>query len=132
MREDSLRQAVLSSPLDAGAHLEYGVVLLDLQKDSLALAEFQQAIRLNPSLARAWDRLGFYYATRGRNYAQSEEALSKAVALEPDNPSYWTNLGNCHFESGDKKAALACWRRALALRPEDSVLRNNISALQRD
>jgi tetratricopeptide (TPR) repeat protein len=132
MREDSLRQAVLSSPSDAGVHLEYGVVLLDLQKDSLALAEFQQAIRLNPSLARAWDRLGFYYATRERNFALAKEALTKAVALEPGNPTYWTNLGNCHFESGDKKSALACWRRALALRPEDSVLRNNISALQRD
>ena len=132
LREDSLRQAVLSSPLDAGAHLEYGVVLLDLQKDSLALAEFQQAARLNPSLARAWDRLGFYYATRERSYALSKEALTKAVALEPDNPSYWTNLGNCLYEAGEKKEALACWQKALALRPEDSVLRNNISALQRD
>jgi len=132
MREDSLRLAVLSAPSDAGAHLDYGVVLLDLQKDSLAVAEFQQATRLNPSLARAWDRLGFYYATRERNYALAKEALTKAVALEPGNPSYWTNLGNCLYEAGKKKDALACWQKALALRPDDPVLKTNISALRRE
>ena len=132
MKEDSLRQAVLSSPSDAGVHLEYGVVLLDLQKDSLALAELEQAARLNPSLARAWDRLGFYYATRGRNYALAKEVLSKAVALEPGNPSYWTNLGNCYYESGDKKSALACWQKALALRPDDNTVQNNIKALRKE
>jgi tetratricopeptide (TPR) repeat protein len=132
IREDSLRLAVISSPSDAGAHLEYGVVLLDLQKDSLALAEFQQAARLSPSLARAWDRLGFYYATRERSFALAKEALTKAVALEPDNPSYWTNLGNCLYEAGEKKEALASWQKALALRPDDPVLKSNIAALRRE
>ena len=132
IKEDSLRQAVLSSPLDAGAHLEYGVVLLDLQKDSLALAEFQQATRLNPSLGRAWDRLGFYYATHGGNPAKAKEALERAVSLEPENPTYWVNLGNCHYESGEKKEALACWQKALALRPGDNILQNNIQALRKD
>jgi hypothetical protein len=121
-----------SKALQAKAHYEQGLRLYDSQQDSLALKEFNAAIQANPRYAEAWGQLGLLYATRSGELDKAKEALTRAVALDSLNASYWTNLGNAHFGLDEKKDALASWQKALALRPDDPVLKSNIAALQRE
>ncbi len=39
-------------------------------------------------------------------------ALVKYKAISKKGPAVWYNMGNCHYQEGNKADALVCWRRA--------------------
>lgn len=52
---------------------------------SLALAKFQQAVRLDPNMHQAWNYLGYSHRKLG-DYDDSLEAYERALALRPGYP----------------------------------------------
>ncbi len=69
-------------------------------------------------------------ATRQRNlvYHDQETLWRDVLAQRPDNPRARTYLGTVLRDKGDLDAALAEYRQALAIAPDDIVLLNNIGA----
>ena len=85
-----------------------------------ALAAARQATVLSPRFGFAWERvaeLEFGFA----RHAATAEALSKALALSPDNAQAWALEGFVLAARNDTKAAINSFARALAT---DSALGN--------
>jgi tetratricopeptide (TPR) repeat protein len=71
-------------PADSAAveHFGQGFDYFQQEKWDEAIAEFQEAIRLDPDLALAYMGLGYSYVNKGE-FGQAIEALEKYLQLEP-------------------------------------------------
>jgi tetratricopeptide (TPR) repeat protein len=78
-------------PRDPALHLTLGRLYLALEQGDAALAELEEAARLNPELAPAHTLLGFEYAYRGR-IARAREHWGRARDLDPADEMSRTGL----------------------------------------
>jgi len=110
---DLLRQAIVRDPNFAPAHASLAISL-SLGRASMAstserqveaIAEARRAIALAPNLSQAHASLAF---AEGFGSAVSEQALKRAVVLDPGNAEAWTWLGtvrNQQFRPDEANAA---------------------------
>ncbi len=103
--KDYSRQIALY-PDDTSAFTERGNVYLDQWAGSdslltLAMADFDRAIALDSSYARAWDGRGrvFHYQGKGDS---AIESYSRAIDLAPDEVSYYESRA-LQYESSDQR-----------------------------
>jgi len=78
-------------PRDPDLRLQLGRLYLALDQGDAALAELEEAARLNPELAPAHTLLGFEYAYRGR-IARAREHWDRAYDLDPADEMSRTGL----------------------------------------
>ena len=78
-------------PRDSELRLTLGRLYLALDQGDAALAELEEAARLNPELAPAHTLLGFEYAYRGR-IARAREHWGRAHDLDPADEMSRTGL----------------------------------------
>lgn len=94
-----------------------------------AVRAFELALQ-QEERAATHNRLGVALARLGR----TEEALAafqRAVALDANQPSAWTNLGNAYQELGRLDEAREAYERALDLDPDHPLAHHNLGALLR-
>ena len=94
-----------------------GTVKVD---DSLPLADPKDKIAVSNSLTEA---------TRLLEQKRPEEAaalLERLTREEPELADAWSLLGNVNLKRQRQQEALACFRRALALKPDNNFLMLNI------
>ncbi len=86
-----------------------------------AIADYSQAIRLNPNSAQPFYNRGLSYANKG-DYRGAIADFDRALAVEPD-ASLHVARGAANEELGNIPEARADYRRALALEPlhEDAL-----------
>jgi tetratricopeptide (TPR) repeat protein len=85
-----------------------------------AIADFTQAIRLDPQFAHA-------YVRRGVAYGNTPEALAdftEAIRLDPEYIQAYYNRGFLRAAVGDYPGAIADFRRVLQLRPDHPQAHN--------
>ena len=70
-----------------------GIYLSAMGKRSQALADYDEAIRLDPLYARAFGRRGLLRAAMG-DLDQAQADLNEAVRLAPDDSSGFYNRGH--------------------------------------
>lgn len=81
-----------------------------------ALADFDQAIALNPNVAKVWVNKGNVLAAMGRNDS-SLVAFDRAIALKPDFADAWNNRGALKLQMGNLAGTIADCSRAIELDP---------------
>jgi protein O-mannosyl-transferase len=81
-----------------------------------AVADFDQAIALNPNNAKVWLNKGNALASMGR-YPEALVALNRSIAVKDDNADAWNNRGALKLEMGDPAGTIADCSRAIALNP---------------
>lgn len=86
------------------------------------LAELEQATRLNPLSAEAWDRYGVALARSGR-HKEALDALDKALQREPGSRRILHHQAMTHAWSGNYAEALRRYRALLDRYPDDAELR---------
>jgi len=113
----------------AEAELHRGQALLQLQDNTLARQAFQQAVRLDPDLAPAYDGLGISSCRLGR-LEEARSAFSRAQALDPTNPGYPFSLGICETSQGAQglSPALLAFERAGRLDPKNAGIQLEIGS----
>lgn len=84
-----------------------------------ALKDFDEAIRLEPQNAQAFNNRGAVYAELG-DHPQALADFSTAIALEPTFAPAYRNRGNSYLETGDTDRARADYREALRLDPKSA------------
>ena len=90
------------------------------QKDwPRAITTFQQAVKIDPRFAQAWDRLGIALHINKQNI-EAIRALRQALALDPKLKDSWLYLGIEFSKSEQCEEAIDAFRKALALDPKDA------------
>ena len=82
-----------------------------------ALADYDQAIALNPQDATAYNNRGIARADQG-DLAGALADYDQAIALNPQDATAYNNRGNARQAQGDLAGALADYDQAIALNPQ--------------
>jgi len=109
----------------AQVRYDLGCVLFKAGKVPEAIAQYEQALRLNPDFAEAHGNLGVALARMGR----SEDAIGQyeqALDLKPDYAEGHYNLGNSLMQAGRPRDAMEQWGEAARLRPDFAEAHYNL------
>jgi hypothetical protein len=116
------KNAVSVKQLEApeAAHLAYanGEAAAGLEDWPKAAILFREAVRVAPSLALAWDELG-WALERQNQTSQAREAYRKALAVRPDFVRPYVHLAGLAIVDRDWKQAAGYTEQALRMRPEN-------------
>ncbi|MGC9336008.1 MAG: tetratricopeptide repeat protein [Anaerolineae bacterium] len=102
----------------AACHYQRGETLWRIGGDlDESIAEFRQAIELNPEHAWAQIRLAVAVYERDQDAVLAESLLLRAIELDPQNKWALLHLGDVYHEEGRCEAADLAYRRALEIDP---------------
>ncbi len=88
-----------------------------------AIEKYQQMIRVDPTLAAAYNNLGsLYFDTR--QYDKAAATLKRGLALQPHMASASALLGSTYLAEGDAKDACTQFENALRDNPRDARSEN--------
>jgi tetratricopeptide (TPR) repeat protein len=118
-----LADAVREQPSSPRAHSYFGQYLATTEKNyPAALAEFDAALKADPSYIAALYHIGRAAALSGTNLARGEEALKRYVAYtpkpnEPTLANAHSQLGAVYEKEGKNAEARRSYQAALQLNP---------------
>ncbi|MEJ2338180.1 MAG: tetratricopeptide repeat protein [Gemmatimonadales bacterium] len=76
----------------------------------------EEAIRLDPYYATAYNYLAYYLADRGE-FEAADSVIARYVELEPDEPNPLDSRGEIYERAGDNAKARDSYRKALEIEP---------------
>ena len=94
-----------------------GIACGDESADDRAVFAFKRACDLDPSWSGPHVNLGVTNTKLGRR-RRARTCYERAIAIEPDNPVAFFNLGNLLRDTSDLPGAVECYERVLELSPE--------------
>ena len=129
--QEALNKALASKPNSAEAHMSFGLSYLKEKNYKLALKEFDEVIRLNPSNDAAYYNAGFTYYNLGLQYkengnsGEAKESFSKAILafksalqLKPTFADAAFNIGSVHQTQNNLSEATTWYEKALEIDPK--------------
>ena len=116
-------EAIRNHPQSGELRIRFAYYLVLLGKTAAAVDELQAA---EPVVAfgqreQLYDTLGMAHGAAG-DFAGAVDAYSKVLEIEPDNADAARKLGYALFRLGRKEEALAAFRQAEALAPDNPLL----------
>lgn len=135
--ELAMRQALARTTTQVGdAHFHLGETLAKLGRRDEAIAEFERALAIEPDLYEAHYNLGLLRASHGESdaalrhfqkaFPEGDERALRALEADPAAAEVLNNLGLGLMNSGDRKAALEMFRRAVSADPNFVSARLNL------
>jgi tetratricopeptide (TPR) repeat protein len=143
----------MPAPRTAGTFLDRGITFASRDEYALAIADFTEAIRLNPDMAAAWllrgraqvasaalvTGVGENFSsigttiTKGAAVSETKEAaydraiadITEAIRLDPGNARGYQERAGAYHQKGDYDRAIADFTRAIQLDPEYHAAYNN-------
>lgn len=116
----SVERALLIDDTLPEAYASLGRVEALLQRHEQAMAHYDKAVALNPSLVdvHVWRMLSLNQLHR---YANALEALETAAKLDPTAPTILYNMGFERSKRGDFEGARADFEKLIALEPDNPL-----------
>ena len=128
------REAVRIDPHLPGAHFELGEAIL---QDSMsegsqqnAQKEFETALAINPSDAKAEAQLGALFSLHG-DVAAALSHYQRAAELSPDDPEAQVGLGKVLMSTGEPEKALQHLLAAVRIDPTNAQAHYRLAQLYR-
>lgn len=117
-------------PNSPDIRLRLGNLFVQKQKWKQAIICYRQAIKLEPSLAIAYIKLGKIYGILGKNI-DAAKLIFKGYSLQPKeiSPEKHYTLGNYFLKHQEDHLAISCYRRAIDLKPGFSEARNQLQKI---
>ncbi len=109
----------------AEAHNSLGSELFQAGEASLAVGQYQEALRIEPEYAEAHNKLGVALGRLGRQ----EEALGhfeEALRIRPDDAEVHNNLGATLAQLGRVQEAIGHFEEALRIKPDYPEAHRNL------
>ncbi len=123
--EDSLNNKDRASTL-----VNRGILHLIRQDTDLALADFESAIRLEPTLAEGYTHRGLALMQRN-DYRAAVASITQGIQLSPNEPQKaYFNRAVANEELRDLRAAYDDYRQAAALAPNWDMPRTELTRFQ--
>ena len=82
-----------------------------------AIKAYDEAIRLDPNLAEAWNNKGNALYSQGK-YDEAIKAYDEAIRLDPNFADAWCNKGNALDDKGKYDEAIKAYDEAIRLRSQ--------------
>jgi tetratricopeptide (TPR) repeat protein len=101
-----------NNPQTAEDFYKQGFVYQKQRKVEQAIANFDQAFRIDPQYAKAYSNRGFAYLNTGQ-YKQAIVDCTRAIELDISDTVVHLNRGVAYRLQGDKVRALADFRKVL-------------------
>ena len=117
---------LVDGPLAAAARQGLGITLLRQGRAAEARRELEQAVSLDPGLARAWNALAVM-ADRAKDWTASDAAYGKAIAAAPADATLLANRGWSMLLRGHPVAAERDLAAALQMAPGLTSARTNLA-----
>ncbi len=108
--------AVTEDALTAEEYFERGNAR-NAQDYDAQIADYDEAIRLKPDYAAAYNNRGFAYNEKGQ-YDRAIADYDKAIRLNPDYVLAYYNRGNAYYHKGQTDRAIADYDKAIRLKPD--------------
>jgi tetratricopeptide (TPR) repeat protein len=124
-----IESAVRSHPDDSGVYLSMADLYTDAGRSHEALTTLEAAVKRFPAEADVLNYLGYMLADRGLRLDESVQLITRALAIDPDNPSYLDSLGWAHFKRGDLAQAETYLAKAAEGLPRNSVVQDHFGDL---
>jgi tetratricopeptide (TPR) repeat protein len=115
---DLYERALDLDPGDDKSHYQLISARAGLQEPELAVAMYEQRVASSPGEVRERRFLASAYL-KARAYEQARAAVAAGLELAHDDPALVALRGEAKAGLGDPDGALADWRQALELEPED-------------
>jgi tetratricopeptide (TPR) repeat protein len=113
---------------EARDHYNRGVIYQSQGKSEEAIAEYQQAIALDPQYGWAWSNLGNIWLSLGKA-KEAIECYQQAIAVDPKDASFHNNLGYGFSRQGKLDLAVLEYEKALGLYPDYGAALFNLACL---
>lgn len=129
MMDQSLLTMMMAAPDSAEMHMLMAGELGRQGDHTNAIAQFREALRLNPTMPGAHFELAEQLRTSSDPAlnAQAEDEYKAAIRVNPYDELSWRQLGGILAAKGDYKTAEEDYRKALALQPKDSDARTGLA-----
>lgn len=122
--EEWLRKAVVEEPTSWEAHLYLGLALAQQEKYGEAAGVFKKARELAPEAKKTLvhdNQRSFFVANYNKgitanstmNYREAVDYFEKAVAIDPDDPKGFVNLGVAYSMLDEDEKSLQAFKRAV-------------------
>jgi eukaryotic-like serine/threonine-protein kinase len=115
--KQAAQKAIALDPSLADAH--YALALVSFQYDldwPAGEREFQQAIKLKPNYALAYDWYGFFLAMLGR-FDEAHAQFKRGLEIDPLSLPLNADLGTCYYLERQYNRAIEQFRKTLELDP---------------
>jgi len=109
-------KTVQAADESARAHLNLGNVHYRAGRPREALAEYKQALDIDPKYAGAWSASAGAYKDLGQ-MDDAFRCIRRAIELEPTNANFQNSLGVLYVQQSEFASAVACFREALRFDP---------------
>jgi len=131
IQDQSLLSLMMVAPESAEMHMSIASELGKQGDRARAIAQFREAIKLNPSLPGAHLQLAevLRESTDPADNAQAEGEYRLALRVNPNDALAWRQLGTLQSAKSDFKAAEESFRKALALAPRDADARTGLAVV---
>ena len=121
---DLFKQAERLNP--AVAHYSLGNALVQ-SRTSEAIAEYKEALRIDPDYAETHNNLGSALLLTGRT-AEAITEYEQALRIDPAYAKAHNNLGNALIQTGRAPEAIDHYKEALRIAPNSADAHNNLAA----
>jgi tetratricopeptide (TPR) repeat protein len=101
------------------ALVEQGIQKTNNSNYDGAIADFTQAIRLNPNDASYYRRRGYAYGSK-RDYDRAIADFTEAIRLNPNSFIYYYDRGEAYYNKGDYDRAIADFTQTIQMDPNST------------
>lgn len=119
-KEQKMRKLIAQDPQNPDLYARIGDLYFENQRFSQAIAEYEQAIGLNPGDIDSYNDLGLAYSYAG-NLEKSLEAFNKGIDLDPSYQRIWLSYGYVSASNGIIMEAEVALQKAIELNPGNDV-----------
>jgi tetratricopeptide (TPR) repeat protein len=120
-------RAITLSPPYHEAHLNRGILRVQVGDRAGALADFRRTLEIKPEEWRAFREIGTFKLLEG-DVEGAGDAYARALAYEERDADLQANAGLACSELNDPDGALRHYRRAISLNPAHAAAHNNLAA----
>jgi tetratricopeptide (TPR) repeat protein len=118
-------------PDDANTHVSLGRTYLQMGRVPEALAEYKEAIRIDPKFVLAYANVGFTYLYQMGDVSSALPVCEKILELDPRNASAQDCLGWSYFAKNELPQAQAAFEKAVAANPQGTLSRYRLAHTHR-